>query len=155
MAKDIQEYIKSCATYRQVKLMRHLLYRELQSLPFPIGPRQDWTMDFITRLPLSLWRGSKFDAILVVVDRFTKYSIYLPAWANWDANTLADILVEAVFTKYGIPVSFTSNKGLLFILHFWSHFCYYLRICLGYSTAFHLQTDSQIEHQNQTLEQYL
>ena len=68
---------------------------------------------------------------------------------------LADVLVEAVFIKYGMPVSFTSNRKLLFISHFWSHFCYYLRIRLGYSIAFHLQKNSQTECQNQMLEQYL
>ena len=117
--------------------------------------RQDWTIDFITELPPSLQKGSKFDTILIVVDKFTKYSIYLPAQENWNANTLVDILVEAVFIKYSMRVSFTSNRGSLFILHFWLHFYYYLKIHLGYSTAFHPQMNGQTEHQNQTFEQYL
>ena len=152
MAKNIREYIKSCVTYRQVKSTRHLSYGELQSLLFLIGPRQDWIMDFITGLPPSLQRGFKFDAILVVVDRFTKYSIYLPAQEDWDANTLADVFIEAVFTKYNMSVFFTSNKELLFTLYLWLHFCYYLKIRLGYNIAFHPQTDGQTKHQNQTLE---
>ena len=155
MAKNIQEYIKNCAMCRQVKPTRHLPYGEFQSLPFPMKPRQDWIMDFITGLPLSLQRDSKFDVILVVVNKFTKYSIYLPAREGWDADTLADVLIEAIFIKYGMPVFFTSNRGLFFTLHVWLHFCYYFRIHLGYSITFHPQIDSQTEHQNQMLEQYL
>ena len=140
---------------RRVKPTRCLPYGELHSLLFPMGPRQDWTMDFITGLPPSLQKSSKFDVILVIVNRFMKYLIYLPAQKNWNVNMLADVLVEAMFTKYGMHVSFTSNRGLLFTLYFWLHFCYHLRICLGYSTAFHLQMNGQIERQNQTFEQYL
>ena len=138
-----------------VKLTRHLPYGKLQFLPFSMGSRQDWTIDFITELPPSLQRGSKFDVILIVVDRFTKYSIYLLTQEDWNANTLVDVFVKAVFTKYDIRVSFTSNRESHFILHFWSHFYYYLKICLDYSTAFHPQMDGQTEHQNQTFEQYL
>ena len=148
MAKDVREYIKSCTTCRRVKPTRHLSYRKFQSLPFPMELRQDWTIDFIMGLPPSLQRGSKFDTILVMADRFTKYLIYLPAWKDWDSNTLANVLIEAVFTKYSMPVSFTSDRGLLFTSYFWSHFCYYLRIRLSYSIAFHPQTDIQTEHQS-------
>ena len=155
MAKDIQEYVESCVTCRQVKPTQHLPYRELQSLPFLMGPRQNWTMDFIMGLPPSLQRGSEFNAILVVVNRFTKYSIYLFAQKDWNVNMLVDVFVEVVFTKYSMLVSFMNDRGSLFTSHFWSHFCYYLKIRLGYSTAFHPQTDSQMERQNQTLEQYL
>ncbi len=35
-------------------------------------------MDFITGLPDSLWRGTVYDAILVIVDRYTKMSYYVP-----------------------------------------------------------------------------
>lgn len=155
MAKDVREYVKSCMMCRQVKPTQHLLYREFQLLPFPMGLRQDWTIDFIIGLPPSLQKDSKFDAILVVINRFTKYLIYLPAQEDWNANMLADIFVKVVFTKYDMPVSFTSDRELFFISHFGSYFCYYLRICLGYNTAFHPQTDGQTKRQNQTLEQYL
>ena len=83
-----------------------------------MGPRQDWTMDFITELLPSLQRGFEFDAILVVVNRFIKYSIYLSTQEDWVADTLADIFVEAVFIKYDMFVSFTSNRELFFTSHF-------------------------------------
>ena len=155
MSADVDEYVKACADCRRTKPRRHLPYGELQSLPIPKGPRQDWTLDFITDLPPSVRRGQVFDAVLVVVDRYTKFARYIPARKDWEAEDMADVLVEEVFTKYGKPVSFVSDRGSLFTSKFWSHLCYYLSIRLGYSTAFHPQTDGQTERQNQTLEQYL
>ena len=75
MSTDVQEYIDSCPTCRQMKARRHLPYGELQLLPIPTGPQKDWTLDFITDLPPSVCRGQVFDSILVVVDRYTKFSL--------------------------------------------------------------------------------
>ena len=91
----------------------------------------------------------------MVVDRYTKYSKYIPSQKDWEADDLADVLIESVFTTYGKPISIVSNRGSLFTSQYWSHLCYYLGVRLGYSTAFHPQTDGQTERQNQTLEQYL
>ena len=46
-------------------------------------------MDFVTELPLSKLNEDLFDAILVVVDRFTNMSHYIPARADWDGEDLA------------------------------------------------------------------
>ena len=61
-----------------------------------MGPQKDWTLDFITDLPPSVCRGQVFDSILVVVDRYTKFSLYIPSRKDWDAENLADALVEEV-----------------------------------------------------------
>ena len=61
-------------------------------------------------------------------------------WVLWDA---------------GAPQAIISDRGAVFTSKFWSSLCYFLRIKRKLSTAFHLQTDRQTEHQNQTLEQYL
>lgn len=138
-----------------MKLTKHLLYGELQSFPMPKGPRKDWTLNFITDLPLSLRKGSAFDAILVIVNRYIKYSTYIPVRKDWDAKKLADVIVEEVFSKFGIPVFLVSDQGSLFTLKYYLNFCYYLWVRLNYSTAFYPQTNGQTERQNQTLEQYL
>ena len=155
MSTDVQKYTKSCKTCKQAKPTCHLPNGQLQPLLLPKGPQQDWTMDFITELSPSTRRSSVYNTILVVVDRYIKYARYIPAWKNWDAKLFADIIVKEVFIKFGMPRSITSNQSSLFKSNFWSDFCYYIRICLGYSTAIHPQTNGQIECQNQTLEQYL
>ena len=155
MVPDVKHYVDTCTRCHQVKAVRHRPFGELESLPVPLGPRQNWTLDFITDLPPSIRRTLIFDAILVIVDRYTKYARYIAARKDWTAENLADALVEEVFTRFGMPVSLVTNRGSLFTSNFWSNFCYHLRVRLNYSTAFHPQTDGQTERQNQTLEQYL
>jgi len=74
---DVQEYVSSCNLCQRTKAHRHKPYGELNSLPLPEGPWQELTMDFITGLPPSKRQGNVYDAILVVVDRFSKMSIYI------------------------------------------------------------------------------
>ena len=143
MVKDIKHYVETCTRCHQVKSSRHKPFGLLESLPVPKGPRQNWTRDFITDLPPSLRRTVAYDALLVMVDRYTKYSRFIPARKDWNAEIMADVLVEEIFTKFGMPVSIVSDRGSLFTSKYWSHFCYHLRIRLSYSTAFHPQTDGQ------------
>ena len=57
-------------------------------------------MDFITGLPASKKRNSNdvYDAILVVVDRFSKEAIYIPVRKDWTAIDIAYALDERVFS---------------------------------------------------------
>ena len=155
MAIDVKEYVKSYLACRQIKPTKHLLHDELQSLLLSIRLRQDWTIDFITGLPPSKLMGIVFDAILVVVNRYTKFARYIPSCEDWKAKMLRDALVKEVWSKCDLLVSLITDQSSLFISKYWLQFCYHLKIQLRYNTAFHPQTDGQTEHQNQTLEQYL
>ena len=141
MINKVWEYVEACVNCKQIKVACHLLYGELQLLPFLKGPWQEWTMDFITDLPLSMLQGVAYDSILVIVDCYSKYVIYFSVRKDWKAEIFADLVVERVFSLFGMPVSIVSDRGSLFTSKFRSQFCYYLWIWLGYSTAFHPQTD--------------
>ncbi|MBW0584252.1 hypothetical protein O181_123967 [Austropuccinia psidii MF-1] len=108
-------------------------------------------MDSITQFPLS----NKFDSILVVVDRFSKMEIFMPAYGEITALDIAQIFISHVFSKHGLPVSIVSDRGSLFFSSFWTHLCQQLKISRDLSTAFHSETDGQTERVNQILEQYL
>ncbi|MBW0559741.1 hypothetical protein O181_099456 [Austropuccinia psidii MF-1] len=108
-------------------------------------------MDLITQLPLS----NSFDSILVIVDRFSKMAIFLPTYGKITALDLAQIFINHVFSKHGLPVSIVSDRGSLFVSSFWTQLCQQLRISRDLSTAFHPETDGQKERLNKILEQYL
>ncbi|MBW0491683.1 hypothetical protein O181_031398 [Austropuccinia psidii MF-1] len=108
-------------------------------------------MDFITQLPLS----NNFDSILVVVDRFSKVEIFIPAYGTITSLDLAQIFISHLFSKHGLPVSIVSDRGSLFVSSFWTQLCQQLKISRDLSTAFHPETDGQTERVNQILEQYL
>ena len=48
-----------------------------------------------------------------------------------------------------------TDRDKLFILEQWTSFCFHMQCHHNLLTAFHLQTDSQIERQNQSLKAYL
>ncbi|MBW0546944.1 hypothetical protein O181_086659 [Austropuccinia psidii MF-1] len=108
-------------------------------------------MDFITQFPLS----NKFDSILVVVYKFSKMAILIPAYETITALDLAQTFISHVFSKNGLPVSIVSDEGSLFVSSFWTQLCQQLKISRDLSTAFHPETNGKTERLNQTLEQYL
>jgi transposase InsO family protein len=157
MEEDIRTYVRECDVCQRVKVPRRKPYGLLQSLPRPKGPWKEISMDFITGLPACKDKrgGADFDAVLVVVDRYSKMSRYIPCHKTITAPQLAERLWESVFSLFGTPDGIVSDRGTVFTSQFWSAFCHYLYIERRLSTAYHPQTDGQTERQNQILEQYL
>ena len=105
--------------------------------PLPI-PRKSWqsiALDFIIDLPVS--KG--FDAILIVVDRYTKMAHFLPCTKEISSEETAESVMREVCRHHGLPDSIINDRGPQFISKFWKH----------------PQTNGQAERTNQTLEQYL
>ena len=133
----------------------HKPYGLLEPLPVPACPL-DWvSMDFITGLPPSKWCRQVYNAVLVVVDMFTKYCWYCPCTKDITTDELADLFYDDFIHSEGAPANIVSDCGSLFTSEFWSVLCHNLGIKQQLSTAYHPQTDGQMEHQNQTLEHYL
>ena len=113
-------------------------------------------MDFIIGVHPSLGvDGKAYNAILVVVNRYIKLAKYYLVLKTITAKQFGDLLIHTVFCIFGVPSSIVSNQGLIFMSTFWLALCHYLHIKRRLSTAFHPQTNSQTERQNQMLEQYL
>ena len=152
---DVKEYIQTCAICQRDKVPRRKPFGSLASLPVPGNVFEEWTMDFIVGLPPAKLQTCVYDAILVIVDRYSKLSIYTPACTTWQAKDFSEVFLTEVVLKYGVPKGVVSDRGSLFTSGFWGEFCYQLNFEHKLSTAFHPQTDGQTERQNQTLEQYL
>ena len=155
MAAEVKEYVLTCDQCQRTKSVRHRPYGELASLPQPGGPWQEISMDFITDLPPSPGDGQYWDSILVIVDRYTKMSLYIAVKKTITAEELATSFLRRVASVFGIPKGIVSDRGSVFTSKFWSALCYHFKIKRRLSTAFHPQTDGQTERQNQTLEHYL
>ncbi|KAJ5267259.1 hypothetical protein N7478_010067 [Penicillium angulare] len=66
-----------------------------------------------------------------------------------------ELFFDRIELEYGNPEGIVSDRGPIFTSRFWSRLCYYSKIKLRFSTAFHPQTDGQTERLNQVLEDYL
>lgn len=155
MVPMIKQYVDECNVCQQNIVHRHRPYGLLEPLPVPQGPLQWMSMDFITGLPPSKIGDTVYNAILVIVDLYTKFAVYIPCRKDIDADQLAFLLVERVISWLGMPLNLVSDRGSLFTSEFWTQFCFLLGVRRRLSTAFHPQTDGQTERQNQTLEYYL
>ena len=52
----------------------------LQPLPVPSGKCEVWTLDFITDLPEVALGLARYNAILTIVDKFSKYCRLIPVY---------------------------------------------------------------------------
>jgi transposase InsO family protein len=108
-------------------------------------------MDFITGLPESHGKT----AILVVVDKLTKFATFIPTTSDVTAETTARLLFQRVFKSFGLPLEIVSDRDPRFTSNFWKALAKYYKTRLAMSTARHPQTDGQTEILNQTLETML
>jgi hypothetical protein len=123
----------------------------LKQLPIPERPWNSISMDFIEQLPNS----EGFTAILVVVDRLTKQSIFIPTYDTITSADLAQLFLVHVFSKHGVPSHVTSDRGSEFVSHFFRSLGKVLDMKLHFTSGYHPEGDGQTERVNQTLEQYL
>ncbi|GBG59377.1 hypothetical protein CBR_g38404 [Chara braunii] len=84
----VKAYIQECPTCQEVNSANHLPYGLLQPLPIPEGRWQSISMDFIGLLRPPTERGH--DAILVVIDRFTKHARFVPCCYRISTCEVAD-----------------------------------------------------------------
>jgi hypothetical protein len=108
-------------------------------------------MDFIEGLPMS----HGFIVILVIVDRFTKYSNFFPLKHPYSAAMVAQIFLDNIVKLHGIHKSIVCDRDKIFISTFWIELFKLLKTDLKLSTAYHPQTDDQTERVNQCLEMFL
>jgi hypothetical protein len=152
MKQDITKHIAECDTCGRVKADHMRTPGMLQPLPIPVWKWEDISMDFIVGLP----RTSKgHDSIWVIVDRLTKSAHFLPVSTKYIATDYAQLYFDKIVTSHGVPLTIISDRGSVFMSHFWQQ----LQKCLGtrllHSSAYHPQTDGQTERVNQVLEDML
>jgi hypothetical protein len=155
MHTDVVDFVRSCHVCQRQAVHRHKPYGKLESLPIPMKPWSEITMDFITGLPEIIYNGKFVNSILVIVDRYTKMCRFFPVSTTINAAELAELFHNDIELKYGPPDGIVSDRGPIFTSEFWSQLCYFCKTKLRLSTAFHAQTDGQTERMNQTLEHYL
>lgn len=83
-------------------------------------------MDFITGLPKT---RKQHDAIMVVVDKLSKATHFIPIKYKFKAINFADLLLKEVFRLHGVPKTIISNRDVKFT----SKFCKSLLGKINYS----------------------
>jgi transposase InsO family protein len=155
LARDVREYVTTCSTCQNIATPRHRPYGQLQSLSVPKRPWEEISLDFITQLLESCIGIKVYNAILVVVDRYTKMAQFIPTTTDLAAPEFAALFHKKIELKYGSPRGIVSDRDSRITSKFWAEVCAYSLIKRRLSTAFHPQTDGQTEILNRILENYL
>ena len=135
-----------------MKAEHQKLAGKIQPLPILVWKWDKITMDFVTVLPRT---RRQHDAIWVIVDRLTKFVHFLSVSNDDPLDKLAQLYVEEIVRLHGVPILIVSNRDPRFTSRFWSSLQDAMGTRLHFSTAFHPQTDGQLERTIQTLEDML
>ena len=110
-------------------------------------PEKPWIhilADFITKLPIA----QEYNSILVVVDRLTKMVHFISTIEKILAEGLARLFRDNMWKLHGLSKSIISDRGLQFMAELMRELNQILGIESKMSTAFHPQTDGQMERVN-------
>jgi hypothetical protein len=152
MKQEIAKYVSECDTCRRIKANHLRPTRNLQPLIIPEWKWENICMDFIVGLPRTS-RG--YNSIWVIVDRLTKSAHFIPIAMTYRVGQYVELYISRIVHYYGIPKIIISDRGSIFVAHFWEQ----LHECLGThlirSSAYHPQVDGQMERVNQIIEDML
>ena len=155
MWKSVKEFVTTCDIYSRSNFPRNRPYGLLRLLEISKKPWTSISMDFIVDLPPS--KG--FDSIFIVVDRLTKMTYFVPYNKTVINKETARLFIDNVYKYHGLPDDIISDRGTQFTSKFWQSLFKILQVEIKVSSAYHPQTDGQIDGQteriNQVLEQYL
>jgi hypothetical protein len=104
---------------------------------------------------MPLPKSDGFDAILVIVDFFTKFKIFVPCHTTDKSPDFVQHYLSRVFPYFGLPTAIVSDRGSTFVSKFTTALWNQLSVKPKPSTAYHPQMNGQTERANQELEQYL
>jgi hypothetical protein len=152
MKREIAKYVSECDTCQRVKADHLRPAGNPQPLSIPMWKWENICMDFIVGLPRTSWG---YKSIWVIVDRLTKSAYFIPIGTTYRVRQYAELYMSHIVRYHGIPKTIISDRGSIFVAHFWEQ----LHECLGthliQSSAYHPQTDGQIERANQIIEDML
>lgn len=106
MKEEVVDFIKQCPVY-QINKAEHCKYPGLlQPLPVPDFAWCHISMDFV-------------EGILVVVDRFTKYSHFIAMKHPITVNSVAKAFIDNIFQLHGLPSVIVTDRDRIFTSHLW------------------------------------
>ena len=144
VTKEVKKYIES---YNACQRNKNCIEVPAGKLISNTVPEKSWsqiTADFITKLLLA----QGYNVILVVCNRMTKIAYFAPTIERTSVEGVAKLFQDNVWKLHRLPESIITDKGAQFVAGMMRELNQMLGINTKLSTAYHLQTDSQMERMN-------
>ncbi|MCO5568116.1 hypothetical protein L7F22_021812 [Adiantum nelumboides] len=103
-----------------------------------------FNMNFVTELPTV----AGYDSVYVVVDMLTKVAHFEYVKTTYIASNISRVFIKEIFRLHGLPKSIVSDRDAKFTSKFWTSLFQAIGTQLCFSTAYHPQTDGQIERKH-------
>ena len=118
LKEDIKRYVQGCFKCQQNKVLHQRKAGELHPLEIPQGPWQEISIDIIGPLPTS----NGMDAIVVIVNQFTKMIRLKATTTNISSEGIAKIYRDDIWKLHGISRKILSDRGPQFASKFMEEF---------------------------------
>ena len=145
-SNDVKDFVRkctSCASFHRGKPPKQGYLAN-----FTVGaPMERLGIDLTGPHPVSR-KGNKY--IVTVIDYFTRWTEAYPA-RNQEAGTVAKVLVEKIFVKFGVPLQIITDQGANFESQLFHSMCDLLKIEKIRTTAYEPQTNGLIERFHRTM----
>ena len=149
---DVKNFVRSCQKCQESKGTNKKPGGLLR--PFP-PPQRKWeviSMDFMFKLPKT---KDGYDGIMVVVDKLSKRTHFVPLTKNQKSENVAEIFYKEIYKHHGLPRVIVSDRDTRFTSKFWEELMKLLQVKQNLSSAFHPQTDGQSERMFRTIQEMI
>ena len=150
LQNDVRAYIAGCDACWKRKRLAKTKRAPMQIVRSGV-PMERLATDILGELP-ETENGNKY--ILIVSDYFTKWTEAFPM-RNMEAETVANIIVEEIIARFGVPQYIHSDQGKQYESRLFNEMCKVLNITKTRTTAYHPKSDGMVERFNGTLEAML
>jgi hypothetical protein len=134
MKKEVADFIARCLECQKVKVEHKHPTRFLQPLSIPEWKLEFIMMDFRTKLPIST---KKHDSIMVLVDKLTKDTHFVPMKSIYKEANIANIYMRETSKVHGVTKTIVSNIDPKFTSKFWKGLFKGNGKSLNFSTTYH------------------
>ena len=111
---QIRHYIDGCKPCQRTKVHRDKPHNPLHPHAIPTTPWEHISIDLIGLLPES----NGFNAILVIIDQFSKMIILIATTTELTSTKTAEYYRDYVWSKHGLPRKVISDRGTQFVAQF-------------------------------------
>ena len=145
MQTDISRWCRECTPCQTSKVHKHTV-PELQEIPVPTRRFTEINLDLVGPLPTSM--ENRY--LLTIIDRNTRW-FEVACLPDINGMTVVNAFLNTWISRYGVPVTVTTDRGTQFTGDVWSRMCSQLHIDHQTTTAYHPQSNGIIERFHRTL----